>query len=68
MAYGFLKFALLQSPVRGLPRRIASPRREPFKEAALPIKLVLVQIVPDVIDFEMVIRQTSSEKVQWEGR
>lgn len=55
-------------PVRALARRVASPRREPFKDAALPIKLVLVQIVPDVIDFEMVIRQTSSEKVQREDR
>ena len=41
---------------------------EAVEDAGLPIELVPVQIVPDVIGFETIVRQTPGETVQVEGR
>jgi hypothetical protein len=42
-------------------------RREAFEHASLGIQLVLVQIVPDIIGFEAIVRQPPDEMVQVEG-
>ena len=50
------------------PRRPASGRREPLEDASLPMELIPLQIVPDVIGLDTIIRQVSGETVQREGR
>ena len=50
------------------PHRPASGRREPLEDASLPMELIPLQIVPDVIGFDTIIRQVSGETVQREGR
>ena len=45
------------------PRRPASRRREPLEDASLPMELIPLQIVPDVIGLDTIIRQVSGETV-----
>ena len=50
-----------------VPRRLKSQGREAFEDAGLPVQLVPVQIVPDVIGFDTIVRQMPGKTVQVEG-
>ena len=45
------------------PRRPASGRREPLEDASLPVELIPLQIVPDVVGFDTIIRQVSCKTI-----